>query len=702
MNCTSNRGRLMASSMIAGVAISLSIAGQAAAQTPAAGQPAASLGDGEVTEVVVTGTRIPQPNLTSISPVQVVGAQSVLLGGRPSTIDILNQLPQVTQNSSVDLGPTSNPLSGPGGVATVNLRGLGPQRTLVLVNGRRLGVGDPNTGNPNPAPDINQIPSQLISRVEVLTGGASATYGSDAVAGVVNFVMKNDFEGVQVDAQYGVFQHKQHNEFMQGLLGRRNIQIPGQRWDGKSRDASVLFGVNAPDGRGNVTAYFTYHDQEPVTQGKRDYAACQLNVDPNPRCAGSSNSNIFYLASGEGDAYSVVGNQFVLFPAAGSSPPSSFNSNAFAHLIQQSTRYTAGYFANYEVSDGLELYSDFSFMNDRTNVQIAPSALFQGSGATPSGGFEVNCNNPFLSGQQRGVLGCTPGDVASGATRDLYIGRRNVEGGPRNSSYEHTNYRVVGGARGAIAGSWKYDVYGSYYYTTLNTAVENYLSIAGIQRALLVGGTSANPVCLSGTAGCVPYNIFQSGAVTPAAAASLATLGTSRGSTTQRIIEATVTGDLGDYGIQSPWARDSVGVAFGVTQRRDQLEYAPDVALESGDLSGSGGASVKVNNSLRAKEAYAEIRVPLLQDLPFADDLTMDAGYRYSDYSTGIQAKTWKVGLQWSPVEDIRFRGSFNRAIRAPNILDLYSPQSVTNTSQVSDDPCAQNSTAPASRGTAE
>ena len=155
--------------------------------------------------------------MTSLSPVQTIGAQQVLLGGRPASIDILNQLPQVTQLGKVDLGPTSDALSGPGGVATVDLRGLGPQRTLVLVDGRRLGVGDPNTGNPNPAPDINQIPSQLVDRIDVLTGGASATYGSDAVAGVVNFVMKHNFQGVQIDAQTGMYEHGQQSGYMQGL-----------------------------------------------------------------------------------------------------------------------------------------------------------------------------------------------------------------------------------------------------------------------------------------------------------------------------------------------------------------------------------------------------------------------------------------------------------------------------------------------------
>uniref|UniRef100_UPI002812124F TonB-dependent receptor plug domain-containing protein n=1 Tax=Phenylobacterium sp. TaxID=1871053 RepID=UPI002812124F len=410
MKFKSVRERLLASSMICGAALVGLSATSAMAQE-----------SGEVAEVVVTGSRIPQPNLTSISPIQTVGEQEVLLGGRAQTIDILNQLPQVTQNPGVDLGPTSDPLSGPGGVSTVNLRGLGPQRTLVLVDGRRLGPGDPNTGNPNPAPDINQIPSQLIERVEVLTGGASATYGSDAVAGVVNFIMKKNFEGIQFDAQYGVYQHSQGNDRMQDVLAAGNQLIPGKRWDGKSADYSLLMGVNAPDGRGNVTAFFTYSKQKPVRQGARDYSACQLNINAagNPFCGGSSNSNILYFASGaqldlngdgvpESDAAAVLGNQFVPYGTAGTTPPAVFNSNPYMYLLQENTRYTAGYFANYEVNQHLELYSSFNFMSSKSNVNIAPSALFQGSGVTDTGGFLVNCNNPFLSGQQATALGCTP------------------------------------------------------------------------------------------------------------------------------------------------------------------------------------------------------------------------------------------------------------------------------------------------------
>jgi outer membrane receptor protein involved in Fe transport len=339
-------------------------------------------------------------------------------------------------------------------------------------------------------------------------------------------------------------------------------------------------------------------------------------------------------------------------------------------------------------------------MQSESNVHVGPSAIFQGNGVTSSGGFLVNCDNPLLSAQQQTLLAqqCDGPEVDGHPTADMYFGRRNIEGGPRNSFYDHTNYRVVFGARGDLTGSWRYDIYGSFYKTTLNARVENYLSLQRIQDALLVGGTAAHPVCLSGNAGCIPYNIFSDGGVSTADASSLTILGTQSGSTTEKIIEGTITGDLGDYGIKSPWATDGVGVAFGFTTRRDHLTYAPDAASESGDLSGSGGASVKINNALGVAELFGEARVPLINDMPFVQELLLETGYRWSDYSTGIHTNTYKVGLQWQPVEDIRFRGSFNQAVRAPNILELYTPQSVTNTSDVPEDPCAIGALHPATQ----
>jgi iron complex outermembrane receptor protein len=695
MKTNQNRTRLLASTIVYSVVAAL-VTSPVAAQAPATSTAGS---DSVVGAIVVTGSRIPQSaNLSSVSPIQTVTAQEFQLQGRTDTSELLYTLPQVTFGKN-DLSSSSNPLSGPGGVATVNLRGLGQTRTLVLVDGRRLGIGDPNTGNPNPSPDINQIPSQLIDRVEVLTGGASSTYGSDAVAGVVNFVMKKKFSGVQIDAQYGTYQHNQQNDYIQGLQkARGNIALAKDHvWDGQAKDASVIFGVNSGDGRGNITVYGTYHDQQPVKYSRRDFANCQLNItvtgtNTTGVCAGSSNSNIFYSANaGFSGRYAVSGNSFVPYVnTANTTPPGLFNSNPYEYLQHGDRRYSAGYFADYEINKNVDLYSDFAYMKDKSNVVIAPAALFQGSGVTTNAGFLVNCNNPFLSAQQRGVLACSTTDVSSGATKDLLIGRRNIEGGGRVFDYSHENYRFVLGAKGEITGPWKYDVYGSRYYTAFNQASQNYISLKRIQQSLLVTTNAAGqPTCIDPSGGCVPYNIFKDGGVTSDATKFLAIQGSQAGSTTESIASGSITGDLTQYGLKSPFANDGMGVAFGGEYRKDALKFNPDEASKSGDLSGAGGASVDIDQSLSVKEFFAEGRLPLVQDKTFAKDLLLEAGYRYSDYSTGISASTYKLGAQWAPVTDIRFRGSYQRAIRAPSILDLYTPQAVTNTSDVSVDPCS-------------
>jgi outer membrane receptor protein involved in Fe transport len=662
--------------------------------------PAAPAGGTAVQEVVVTGTRIRSPNLQSVSPVQVVTSQDIAVGGRAQTIDILNQLPQANFSVGQDFGPTSDALQNPGGAATVDLRGLGPQRTLVLVDGKRLGIGDPNTGNTNPAPDINQIPSQLVDHIEVLTGGASAVYGSDAVAGVVNFIMKKNFEGAQVDAQWGKYQHDQHNDFMQGLLTKFGTPVPGSKWDGYNGNYSILLGMNSADGKGNVTGYATYFSQDPVFQGARDYSACQLKS--NSTCGGSSNSNIVYRADGTLGTYTVVGNQFLNYPQAGSTPPPVFNSNPYESLIHQDTRYTGGFLAHYDYNDVFNPYLTFQFMHDQTNTQVAPSALFQGTGATATGGYLVNCNNPLLSAQEAGALGCTPAQIASAnfanpPTVDTYFGRRNIEGGPREFEYSHDNFRVVLGSKGKLWGPFTYDLYGSYYNTSVFISNANFLSISHVQNALLVSGTAANPVCITGGSSCVPYNIFQTNGVAPNQLPYLTETGTSRGSTTEAIVEGSITGNLAEYGGKTPWASEGVGIAAGFQVRRDTLTYTPDQAELSNDMSGFGGAAVSVNNALSVSEGYVEVRAPIVQDRDWFHDLSLNSGYRYSAYSTGINANTFKGGGEWAPTTDFRFRGGFNRAVRAPNIIELYTPQSVTNTSVVSEDPCAAGAAHPAS-----
>ena len=668
--------------------------------------------DTVVGAIVITGSRIPQTNLVSVSPVQAVTSQEFQVSGHTDASELINTLPQVSFGST-DLSSTSNPLSGPGGVATVNLRGLGQTRTLVLVDGRRLGIGDPNTGNTNPAPDINQIPTPLIDRVEVLTGGASSTYGSDAVAGVVNFIMKRKFKGIQMDVQYGTYQHSQGNDYIQGLQDARGIpKAKNSVWDGQSKDASVVFGVNDASGRASITVSGVYHDQKPVSYARRDYADCQLNVtvtatSSTGACAGSSNSNIFYSANGAfAGRYAVVGTTFAPYSSANgvvTSPPPLFNSNPYEYLQHGDRRYSAGYFADYEINKNVALYSDFAYMKDQSTVQIAPAALFQGSGVTSNAGFLVNCNNPFLSAQQRGVLTCSAADIASGATRDLLIGRRNIEGGGRLFDYEHENYRFVLGAKGEIDSAWKYDVYGSRYYTAYNQTSQNYISLKRIQQSLLVPTNGAGqPVCIDSSGGCVPYNIFQQGGVTSAATNYLAINGSQQGTTTESIASGSLTGDLGKYGLKTPWALDGAAVALGAEYRKDTFKFSPDEASKSGDLSGAGGASVSIDQALSVKELFAEGRIPLVQDRPMFQNLSVEAGYRYSDYSTGITASTYKFGAEWAPVSDIRFRGSYQRAIRAPSIIDLYNPQTVTNTSDVSVDPCSGTAASPATASLAQ
>lgn len=677
---------------------------------PAAAHPqesqATDKAAGPIDEVIVTGSLIPQTNMISSSPITEISTQDILLEGVTDTSDLLNGLPQVFQNSLTDFSSTSNPLSTPGGISTVNLRGLGPQRTLVLVNGRRLGVGDANTGNPNPAPDINQIPTQLIERVDVVTGGASAIYGSDAVAGVVNFVMKKDFEGIEVDYQYGFARHDNDSDLFSGLLDEAGYNDPGARKDGDNYALSLLMGTGMNDGSGNITAFFTYRNQDPVLQGKRDFAACKLNVDggTTPFCTGSPNSNEFINVYDDVRDFQVAGNEFVPWNTADTSPPAIFNSNPLQQLLRPNSRYTAGVFANQEVSEQINGYFEFSYMNDKSSAQVAPSAAFLGGNPFSStGGNLINCDNPLLSAQQVEAIGCNDPaalDPDTVGNVNVLVGRRNIEGGGRVSSYEHENFRYTIGADGELGQGWNYDTYFQYYYSTLFQSNENYLSNTRINRALQVVDVDGVPTCKSVVDGsdtsCVPWNIFTEGGVTRDQVDYLNSLGTSYGTVAEKIVSGQVTNDLGRYGLQLPWATDGVGIALGAQYRWDELIFTSDAASTSNDLSGFGGAATDIDDSIYVTEGYIELRVPIVQGKKWAEELVFETAYRTSDYNLAGRVGTFKFALQWQPVDDVRFRTGYNRAIRAPNVIDLFTPKSVTNSSVVESDPCSGSLAAPA------
>lgn len=667
-------------------------------------------------EVIVTGSRIPVPaNITATSPITVVDSQQIKLQGRTDLSDLLNTLPQATIGSGNDFGNTSNPLTATGGFTTVDLRGLGPQRTLVLVNGRRLGVGDPSTTNTDPAADLDQIPLPLVERVDVVTGGASATYGSDAIAGVVNFVLRHDFQGFEVDGQYGFDQHDNRDRYMQSLVatndpsdGWEGITPPaGSVIDGHKQDLSIVMGTNFADGAGNVTGYFVFHNQAPITAGTRDFSDCEtvtnsaIGTAPTPtalECFGSSNSNRFTPtapAPGAPTEYTVLGNQLLPWPQSGSSPPAIFNPNSYEYLQRQDKRYTAGFLAHDDLNDHLKPYVEFNYMDDKTEAVVAPAALFVGSNPdTSDANYLINCSNPLLSAEEQSIL-CTPAQIAAdtavpgSASADVVIGRRNVEGGGRESRFEHQNFRIVGGVKGEINDAWSYDAYTSYYYVSAFTSNTNYLSYTNIDNALQVTRNAAgSPVCIHGGS-CVPYDIFAGGAVTPAMEAYLEEPGTAQGNNTEQMTQADLTGGLDRYGLISPWARDGVAVNLGADYRKDTVTFAPDAAELSGDLAGFGGASVPTDVAQHVSEGFFEFRAPLVQRRAGFYDLTVDSGYRQSHYDTAGTTNTYKFEVQYAPVRDARVRLSLDRAVRAPNLIELYNAPSIGEENSIGTDPCA-------------
>ncbi len=399
------RAKLLASSMITSAAVaaasfaSAQTAPSAAATTTATAEAAPAA----VQELVVTGSRIPQPNLTSVSPLTTVTNQDIKLSGQTDILQLLNQLPSAFANQ------TSQVSNGSTGTAEADLRNLGPTRTLVLVDGKRLMPGDPSSAGL--APDLNNIPTALVDRVDVVTGGASAVYGSDAVAGVINFIMKKNFEGVQVDYQYSFYNHQNDNTGGQATLRANGLPFGANQplpipkdvgADGGVHQVSIIMGTTSPDDKGNITAYVTYRHMDPVLQGTRDFSDCGIatfNSAPNTHhCLGSSNTAFGRFDNPGGAAGAVSDNPNgtkTFVPYNGSQM--AYNFNPLNFLQREDEQYTAGFFAHYDINKMAEVYTDFMFMDDQTNAQIAPSGLFRGSGPNLTSGYTINCNNPLMS-----------------------------------------------------------------------------------------------------------------------------------------------------------------------------------------------------------------------------------------------------------------------------------------------------------------
>jgi iron complex outermembrane receptor protein len=646
------------------------------ADTPAAGvQTQESAGPAEETsqgDIVITGTLIKNPNLTSSAPVTTVGQDEMQLRQSNVAEEVLREIPGAVPS----IGSQVN--NGNGGASYVNLRGLGSIRNIVLLDGVRIVPGDLSG-----RVDLNNIPLALVDRVDVLTGGASSTYGADAVGGVVNFITRSDFSGMELNA---------------------SEQIT-QKGDGNFFRTDLTVGANFDDGRGNAVISLGYQDSDPVYFGDRSFSFLTLESYDEFFVAGqgSSTTTPARLDIGGGFAARQVTTGGGIGPYT-----TAFNFNpynVFQVPFERFNMYGAGH---YEVTDGIEVYARGLFSNNTIDTIIAPSGVFGSS-------VNVPVSNPFLTASQRATL-CgiadtntavagnqtlTAAQCAAAATalspsdpnyREFTFGlrRRTPEAGPRVSDYNTQIFDFRAGIRGSITDNIGFDLFGAYGQSKNTQTIQGYVLLSRVRDALRATSTTT---CLSGNAGCVPLNIFgTTGSITPEMADFINDDSTSTVMTTLAQARGVINGD---FGVTSPFATDPIGFAVGAEYRKYTATQRSDVLAKTpGELGGAGGAAPDVDGAFDVYEGFGELIVPLVADRPFFHSLSLEAGIRQSHYTVvapgdpTFNTTTWKVGAQWEPVVGVKLRGSYNRAVRAPNIGELFFPVT-TGLTNLGSDPCA-------------
>lgn len=665
-------------------------------------------------EIVVTGSRIARNGFDAPTPVSVVSSEDVKLSGNVNVEKVLAQLPQAIGSQ---LGSaTSNTV--PGGFADVNLRGFGATRNLVLVNGRRFAIYGPEQ-----VTDLNTIPSTLVARTELVTGGSSAVYGSDAITGVVNFIMREDFEGVEGRAQVNL---------------DRPTGTPVYNFD-------LTLGGNFADGRGNLVVSGNYLKRNSITRGQRGSFAfdslsdgCVVAGTSSPSRAGtpfaipagqtctSAGGELGFVAGGSGDipngrfsgipafgsanpalqaAYSAaglggLGSRGFTFNDAGTAarpqitPQDDFNLGPDNYLIQPQERWMINSFGHYDFTDDVTGYMELHYSNNVVAARLAPTNV-----GSPT---LFNVNNPYLTPQLQEVFRqldlaeagpitvtsgtasrvTTPGDGLALVT----AGRRYREVGARMATERRNTFRGAWGIRGNAGDvsenfltDLKYDVYYTYARAENTLLLQNAISRSRLQAALLsVNG--AAPVC----------NIFGQN-ISDACRQAISISATNSTVATQQVAQGSLTGTL----FRLP--AGPVGFSYGYEWRKTKASFTPDSFLASGDVAGFN-PGLPTNGGVSVKEIFGEVRVPIIHNTPFIESLTANGAFRYSKYSlSGIGSEwTYLGGLEWRVNPSLSLRGQYQRAIRAPNVNELYG--GVTRVVGVATDPCS--SRAPAAQQT--
>jgi outer membrane receptor protein involved in Fe transport len=744
---------LMATSALVGM---MTFSGAAFAQ---GAKPAAAEAAEET--IIVTGSRIAQPNLQSAAPVAVVTGNEIFETGSVSVGDLLNDLPQLRstysqQNSTRNLGNR--------GLNLLDLRGLDTPRTLVLVNGRRH-VGSDVLLNATSV-DINTIPSELIDRIDVLTGGASGVYGSDAIGGVVNFILKDNYQGIKLHGQAGISRYGDAgNQYLGALVGqnfadgRGNVTV-----DFEFAHTSRFFSSGRPNLKQNDTFVVTDTDPAGTPNGSdgvfdrtffQDVRSAtsslggQLGIAQSratPGCGADYLGNPFtcaFLFQPDGSLTTQSGTRVGLGPNGNFSGGNGYSAREgqLQALTPDLKRFSVNLLAHFEISPAFVPFIEAKYVRSEAfGSQSGP--FFNSSNGTIENsavalGFSrerIRLDNPYLSTQARTLItqqilaaGVDPNStattpaaltaaqrtaIANGSFR-LNFRRTFLDLGIRDEQFRRETYRVVAGVRGTFNDDWKYEISANYGEHKENNQIQNNVSR---QRFLLANDTAVNGagqiVCRSqidptaagidrGTpvdpaqlaadvAACVPLNPFGEGNISQAAKNYLSVKTTAVGKITQFDLMGFMSGDLSKW-FELPGG--PVAFALGGEYRRETLAYKLDDYTQRGYAFYNALLPI-VAPAFEVKEAYGELRIPLLKDKPFFHELTFNGSGRVSSYN-GKTGTVYSYGAEgvWSPVKDITFRAAYNRSVRAPTLSDLYFPQG-QNFTAAPNDPCSDRNLA--------
>ena len=646
-------------------------------------------------EIVVTGSLILRRDSTSSSPISTVNADALALTASPSLDRAIGQLPQFSgAQGAAEVGDSQVTIGFAGGQSYSDLRGLGPNRSLVLLDGRRL-----MSSAPDGAIDLNTIPSSLIGSVEVITGGASATYGSDAVAGVVNFKLRDRLEGFELSAKTSL----------------------SDKRDGATTSFSAAFGSKFADGRGRLLFAFEFADRSAVAGRDRPFFANIRQLARPPEgiiAAGNFGGGAPTIAavnavlaqypgttpiSGSGNYNGAIGvndDGTIFTTAAGTncvqnyrglnSGTAGLNISANCRQIQVAlgqyfavqvplTRYNAFTKFSYDISDDITAYGQFGFMSSEALSQSGPTS------SKPSSPLLVPQNSPFVTGNL--ALQQILGSISPAPTGNLIVTKLLNTFGNRVETFRYDVWQAQFGLEGRIPGTdLRWNTYGSYGQSQF---VNTMFGDASVAAATTVLNGTAN---YRGTAGnCIGYawNPFGNTPMTPGCQEYVGRTPTNTNKQTQKIVEATIQGPIFTL------PAGDLSFALGADYRETSFNYQPDSTLRTKDSIGYGFVSA-ASGTQRVKEIFAELLVPLVKDKPFFQALTANLGYRYSNYNLFGGQHTYKADLTWRPVDPVFFRGSYSVAIRAPSLNNLFGPTTTAflpiGTGPNAGDPCAAGS----------